>query len=300
MSGCVTVTGPPASICFWKIGTTLPLEPRTLPKRTATKRVRMRRVAAPCHSHSAICTYSSATRFVAPITRLGFTALSVLTSTNAWASRGERRRRRRSWCRRRCSDRLAGVELHHRDVLVRGAVEDDLRLLARRRSARPAGRRRRRRGTGRTSAPSHASRSSRSISNRLFSARSSSSMRCGQNRIACRQISDPMLPPAPVTSTRLPARNRCNSGVSRLTGGPAEQVGQLEATLATCVTVAGEDAAERAEHAGLSTVIGTTRSPDSGVLGPTGPMYGSGRFNFVRHLATAVPDTVRTRVSRAP
>ena len=41
----------------------------------------------------------------------------------------------------------------------------------------------------------------------------------GQNRIACRQISDPMLPPAPVTSTRLPARNRCSSGVSRLTVG---------------------------------------------------------------------------------
>ena len=29
------------------------------------------------------CTYNSATRFVAPITLVGFTALSVLTSTNA-------------------------------------------------------------------------------------------------------------------------------------------------------------------------------------------------------------------------
>src|SRR6266702_4046667 len=34
ISGWVTVTGPPAAICFWKIGTTLPLLPSTLPKRT--------------------------------------------------------------------------------------------------------------------------------------------------------------------------------------------------------------------------------------------------------------------------
>ena len=39
MSGWVTVTGPPRSICDLKIGTTEPDEPRTLPKRTAEKRV---------------------------------------------------------------------------------------------------------------------------------------------------------------------------------------------------------------------------------------------------------------------
>jgi hypothetical protein len=40
ISGCVTVTGPPAAICFLKIGITLPFEPSTLPKRTATYFVR--------------------------------------------------------------------------------------------------------------------------------------------------------------------------------------------------------------------------------------------------------------------
>lgn len=34
MSGCITVPGPPALICSTKVGTTLPLLPRTLPKRT--------------------------------------------------------------------------------------------------------------------------------------------------------------------------------------------------------------------------------------------------------------------------
>ncbi len=34
-SGWVTVTGPPSMICFWNSGTTEPLEPSTLPKRTA-------------------------------------------------------------------------------------------------------------------------------------------------------------------------------------------------------------------------------------------------------------------------
>ena len=39
ISGWVTVTGPPAAICFLKMGMTLPLEPSTLPKRTATNLV---------------------------------------------------------------------------------------------------------------------------------------------------------------------------------------------------------------------------------------------------------------------
>ena len=68
------------------------------------------------------------------------------------------------------------------------------------------------------SAPTQLWRSSRSISNSAFSALSSKMRRCGQNRMLCRQISEPMLPPAPVTRITLPARKRCNSGVSRLTG----------------------------------------------------------------------------------
>ena len=46
MSGCVIVSGPPFSSCSWKIGTTLPVEPSTLPNRTETygRPVRLRGV----------------------------------------------------------------------------------------------------------------------------------------------------------------------------------------------------------------------------------------------------------------
>src|ERR1051326_2946033 len=70
MSGCVTLTGPPASICAWKIGTTLPLLPRTLPKRTDTHFI-----SRPLLTGRAE-TIRSQTRLVAPITLVGFTALS--------------------------------------------------------------------------------------------------------------------------------------------------------------------------------------------------------------------------------
>jgi hypothetical protein len=42
ISGCVTVTGPALRDLLLKIGTTEPLEPSTLPKRTVTKRVLLR------------------------------------------------------------------------------------------------------------------------------------------------------------------------------------------------------------------------------------------------------------------
>ena len=74
MSGWVTVTGPPRAICSLNLGITLPLEPSTLPKRTAMKRVRGHSTASPEIT-------ISAARLVAPITLVGLTALSVLTST---------------------------------------------------------------------------------------------------------------------------------------------------------------------------------------------------------------------------
>ena len=40
MSGCVTVTGPPASICALNFGTTDPFEASTLPNRTEIRRIR--------------------------------------------------------------------------------------------------------------------------------------------------------------------------------------------------------------------------------------------------------------------
>ena len=64
----VTVTGPPSAICFLNRGITLPLLPSTLPKRTAIYFVRL------CPFMD--CTTISHTRLEAPITLVGFTALS--------------------------------------------------------------------------------------------------------------------------------------------------------------------------------------------------------------------------------
>ena len=73
MSGWVTVTGPPRAICSENRGITLPALPNTLPKRTRTNCVPL-----PCRLWQTI----SASRFDAPITFVGLTALSVETNTN--------------------------------------------------------------------------------------------------------------------------------------------------------------------------------------------------------------------------
>ena len=74
MSGCVMVSGSLFSSCSWKIGTTLPVDPRTLPNRTATYGLPVRCAAS--------ATSISATRLLAPMTLDGRTALSVETRTN--------------------------------------------------------------------------------------------------------------------------------------------------------------------------------------------------------------------------
>ncbi|OPZ63536.1 MAG: hypothetical protein BWY83_03383 [bacterium ADurb.Bin478] len=74
MLGSVIRTGPPFSICFMNSGTTLPWLFNTLPKRTMIKRVWL-------YSEKDL-RYSSATRLVAPMTLLGFTALSVEMAMN--------------------------------------------------------------------------------------------------------------------------------------------------------------------------------------------------------------------------
>src|SRR5699024_4673923 len=75
ISGCVTVTGPPARICFVNKGITEPRLPSTLPNLTATNFV-----LDSCWLND--WTTISAIRFDAPIIFVGFTALSVDTSTN--------------------------------------------------------------------------------------------------------------------------------------------------------------------------------------------------------------------------
>src|SRR5690625_7900589 len=73
--GSVTVIGPPSSIWRLNFGTTEPLLPSTLPNLTATSVVSSQ-------SLSSAWTIISATRFVAPMTFGGLTALSVEIITN--------------------------------------------------------------------------------------------------------------------------------------------------------------------------------------------------------------------------
>ncbi len=118
ISGCVTVIGPPRRICSWKIGTTLPLEASTLPNRTTTNFVRgdfRKGVHEPLgqvlgHAHHAGGIDRLVGRdhdeflhgeFVGQLGQLLRAADVVL-------------------------DRLAGVVLHHRHVLVRGGMEHDV------------------------------------------------------------------------------------------------------------------------------------------------------------------------------
>ena len=85
MSGWVTVTGPPASICALNFGTTEPLEASTLPKRTEMRR--MPGLPSPRRAArlSSAWQYISASRLVAPSMETGSIALSVEIITMAAA-----------------------------------------------------------------------------------------------------------------------------------------------------------------------------------------------------------------------
>ena len=67
ISECVMVNALPLRSCSCRTGMTLPLEPRTLPKRTATERI-------PLPGRREMI--NSPSRFVAPMVLVGFTALS--------------------------------------------------------------------------------------------------------------------------------------------------------------------------------------------------------------------------------
>ncbi|GIS58619.1 MAG: hypothetical protein CM1200mP2_08440 [Planctomycetaceae bacterium] len=109
MSGCVTVTGPPGRICDRKVGTTLPADLRTLPKRTIIIRVVEPEVID--------WGYFSETSLVAPMMLEGSTALSVEISTNP-LTRTCRPGRPSFWCPDVVGDRLLGIRFHQRHVLV--------------------------------------------------------------------------------------------------------------------------------------------------------------------------------------
>ena len=122
MRSSVTVTGPPRSIWRRKIGTTLPEEPSTLPKRTALKRVSGKRASAASRANSA-------SALDAPITVAGRDRLVGRDQHEALHARlaGDVRYDLRA--DRVVAHRLDRVGLHQADVLVRGRVEDDRRAV---------------------------------------------------------------------------------------------------------------------------------------------------------------------------
>src|SRR6185312_10577571 len=85
LSGCVTVTGPPASICALNFGTTDPLEASTLPNRTEISRMCGLPFDCVIRSWSSAWQYISAKRLVSPSIETGSIALSVEIITIAVA-----------------------------------------------------------------------------------------------------------------------------------------------------------------------------------------------------------------------
>ena len=129
MSGCVTVTGPPASICALNFGTTEPFDASTLPNRTEIMRVA--NLPAPAwrpNSLSSASQYISASRLVAPSTETGSIALSVEIITmrgGAGRGGGVRDIDRAEYVG---LDALVPVQLEHRHVLERGGVKHHVGL----------------------------------------------------------------------------------------------------------------------------------------------------------------------------
>ena len=121
MSLCVTVTGPPRSICRRKIGITLPDEPSTLPNRTATKRVET------SSREPYAWTIHSPIAFDWPSRFFGCAALSVETSTKRFVSNSTATSASVLVGEDVVAHRLERVRLEQRHVLVRGSVEDDVR-----------------------------------------------------------------------------------------------------------------------------------------------------------------------------
>ena len=142
------------------------------------------------------------------MTVAGETALSVETSTNVLDARlaGDARHEPRG--ERVVAHRLDGVGLHQPDVLVGGGVEDDGRAVLGEHLAHPLAllavgeHRGQRRRVDVAVLLELALRSAK----RLSSAWSSSTSRRGATRAIWRHSSQPIEPPAPVTSTTSPER----------------------------------------------------------------------------------------------
>ena len=194
ISGCVTVTGPPFAICRRKIGITEPDEPSTFPNRTATNRVG---TSARCPHVSTIHSQSA---FDWPMIVFGFAALSVETSTKRLAPNSTATSasvRVPSVLFRTASIGFASIIA---TCLYAAAwkttpgryLSNTCRILTPSLTSATTG----------TPARNPRSRaSSRSTSNSAGSEWSTITSRAGPSRASCRQSSEPIEPPAPVTIT---------------------------------------------------------------------------------------------------
>ena len=166
--------------------------------------------------------------------------------------------------------RLDRVRLHQRHVLVRGGVEDDLGPVAledlpQLRAVAAVGEHRDARGEARAR-----STSSRSISNSAVSAWSTRTSRAGRTRAIWRQSSEPIEPPAPVTSTVLSARYDATCVEVDLDLLAAEDVLDLHrpdlAARSTSPVISSCSAGQRLDRDALARATSTTRrrtSPDA-------------------------------------
>src|SRR3954468_17255886 len=212
MRSSVIVTGPPSAICRRKIGTTEPDEPSTLPKVTVANFVFVQRCAAASTAYSA-------SALDAPITVAGCTALSVETSTN---------RATPASAATRAMSRVASALLRTASTGLSSISATCLYAAAWKTTVgRCCAKTSRIRSPSLQSARTAASTdgwtwrspaSSRWIRKRLSSAWSMSTSRRGATRAIWRHSSEPIDPPAPVTSTVSPLRYAPTRSSSMRTG----------------------------------------------------------------------------------
>ena len=226
MSGCVTVTGPPASICALNFGTTEPLEASTLPNRTAISRIGRAARLRPRREKSASSAwqYISAKRLVAPSTDTGSIALSVEIITIAAAPAAAAASATLTEPKTLVLTPSSQFSLEQRHVLERGGMKDDVGLEFRHQPEQRA-RGRGRRRCGRRSAAALCLVAS--VSSTACSAGSEFSMissRAAPNVITRSQISEPIEPPPPVTTIDLPFEKAFQPPVIDLHARPQQQV----------------------------------------------------------------------------
>ena len=153
--------------------------------------------------------YISASRFDAPMTLVGFTALSVEISTIACAPAA--RAASATWRvpAALVSRPSSGLASHHRHMLQRGGVEHQFRAAAPRTPRGCAPRRAHRRSRARRGTPGWLSAEFEvDLPQRVFAVVEQHQQLRARARRPGAPVREPIVPPAPVTSTRRPCTSR--------------------------------------------------------------------------------------------